>query len=107
MSSTPPPVQTPGSPCPNCGAYRPSSQIYCAACGYRGDGQGATRQTPIVWIVLFIIFGLPAGCLGGCFLALSGVPNQQDSVFTGLIGLVGILVFIALLAMMIRGFKKR
>jgi hypothetical protein len=107
MSTAPPPIQNPSDRCPNCGAYRPVTQAYCANCGF-GKPSGSNNTAQIVWIVLFILIGLPAGCFGSCLLliGMSMPPNADDWSFWLLtLGSVG--VAIALLVMMIVSLRKR
>lgn len=112
MNSTPPPVQDQGSYCPNCGAYRPGNQAYCANCGY---GRPVNIPQPtnnmfILWLVLFIIIGLPAGCLGGCFLLLgasSGYPVNRADIGFWALTFGGVAIFIGLLVATIMSARKR
>lgn len=63
----------------------------------------------IVWIVLFIVIGLPGGCLGGCFLVLglgSGGMSEGDAVFW-LLTLAGVGAFIGTLVMLILSARKK
>lgn len=89
--------------CPNCGAQRPAGIPYCSNCGYGMPGRGPTRPSPVVWIILFVLIGLPAGCLGGCFLLLSSGGSE---VSWALLGLAGIAVFVLLLVMLIRKSRR-
>ena len=103
-----PPVQDQGPRCPNCGAYRPTDEAYCANCGYGRpvDQDRARGVQTAIWIVLFIIFGIPAGCLGGCFLVLFGNAPGGDA--TGwVIGLGGLLIFGLLLWALLASARKR
>ncbi|MBC8066205.1 MAG: hypothetical protein H7Y17_15340 [Chlorobia bacterium] len=108
MSSIPPPVQDRGSQCPNCGSFRPAGQVYCANCGYGRPthAQASSNTAQIVWIVLFILIGLPAGCLGGCFLVLGGGFGGTDVSFW-LLTMGSLVVFLGLLVMLILSFRKR
>jgi hypothetical protein len=110
MSSTPPPVQDQGSSCPNCNAFRPGGQIYCANCGFGRPAQASSSSNiaQIVWIVLFILIGLPSGCLGGCFLILTmGSPRTGTDFSILLFSFGALVVFIGLLAMVIRSSIKK
>lgn len=113
MSNPIPPPLNEGSNCPNCGAFRPAGQVYCANCGY-GQPQaakGAGSPYLALWIVLFVIIGLPAGCLGGCFLILGaseGYPaNSSDRFGMVALGLLGVAAFIGLLWAIIASAKKK
>lgn len=108
MSSVPPPVQQSNDRCPNCGAYRPVGQGYCANCGWGKPVGAANSGAQIVWIVLFIVIGLPSACLGGCLLliGMSSPPNSEDWAFW-LIMLAAIGVAVGLLVAMIMAFRKR
>lgn len=108
-SPPPPPIQNEGTPCPNCGSFRPANQTYCANCGY-----GMVHQQPsntglqVLWIVLFILIGLPAGCLGGCFLLVGlGSPSSTNDITFWMFVAAGLGVFILLLWLMIRSFRKK
>lgn len=108
--SNAPPIQDPGSNCPHCGAYRPTDQAYCANCGY-GRPVGADRSrsaTFAIWIVLFVILGIPAGCVGGCFLMLGmGTAGMgSDPALWGFV-LGGLAVFGLLLWAVIASAKRR
>lgn len=108
MSAVPPPVQNSGERCPNCGAYRPPTQAYCANCGYGRPITPAASSTHIVWIVLFIVIGLPSGCLGSCLLLLgmSSPMNPDDWPFW-LIVFGTFVVAIGLMIAMIVSLKRR
>lgn len=112
--------------CPNCGSLRPASIPTCSNCGYGRLGPRLIcphcyAQNPpgakvcincyrplkrsaslAVWILLFVIVGLPGGCLGGCFLLLGG---GTDDTTIGL-GLLGLLIFFGLLVMLVRSAKR-
>ena len=90
--------------CPNCGAVRPAGIEYCSNCGYgRPDVLPPSRKTPIAWILMFALLGVPAGCLGGCFLLIgSGTGGSPEAVLGGLLG---VAIFIAMLVMLIRSSK--
>ena len=124
MDSLPPTIQ-----CPNCGATRPAGIPVCSNCGH-GKGRMAKAcpkcQNPIepganncwkcgntnlqrspsftLWLVLFIVLGVPAGCLGGCFL-LMGSESTGPTPF--LMGLIGAAAFVGFLVMLIRSSKSR
>ena len=107
----PPPVQEPGSRCPNCGAYLPGQQSYCANCGFGrpavGPRQNNTAQ--IVWVVLFILIGLPSLCMGGCFLLMgttAGANGHLDPTFW-FWTLLALGVFVGLLIMVIRSSRRK
>jgi predicted nucleic acid-binding Zn ribbon protein len=89
--------------CPNCGAARPAGIAYCSNCGYTGIERKKTK--PLVWVLLFAIVGVPAGCMGSCFLLMTngGVTGQLG--MTG-IGILGLAIFVALLWMLIRSPKQ-
>jgi len=108
--SNAPPVQEPGSICPNCGAYRPTDQAYCANCGFGRpvDQDRARGVQTAIWIVLFIIFGIPAGCLGGCFLMLGmGTSGMGADPMAWGITLGGLAVFALLLWAVIASARRR
>lgn len=110
MSSTPPPIQPPENHCPRCGAFIPAEQSYCANCGYgmpTGKRSGS-NAAQVVWIVLFILIGLPAGCVGGCFVVLLGnAPSSSQDLPIWLLALAGVGVFVGLLTLMILSFRKK
>jgi hypothetical protein len=63
----------------------------------------STRQA--IFIVLFILIGLPSCALGGCFLMMgTGSPQTEPGVLA--VGFGGIFVFIVLLVLMIKYSKK-
>lgn len=104
-----PPVQESGPKCPNCGGYRPTDQAYCANCGYGRpvDQDRARGVQTAIWIVLFVIFGIPAGCLGGCFLLFfGGSPGAADPSIWAL-GIGGLLIFGLLLWALIANARKK
>src|SRR5512138_1446113 len=107
--SNAPPVQEPGPTCPRCGAYRPTDQAYCANCGFgRPVDQDRARGAQLaIWIVLFVIFGIPAGCLGGCFLVLGVGTGQSADWVTALVTFGGLAVFGLLLWAVIASARKK
>jgi hypothetical protein len=109
MDSSPPPIQNQGSTCPNCGAFRPAGQMYCANCGYGMSVQPAANSgLQVLWTVLFVIIGLPAGCLGGCFLLVGvNAPTNSDDWGFWLLTLGAFALFVGLLTLMIRSYKRR
>jgi len=61
----------------------------------------------VLWLVLFIVIGLPSACVGSCFLMMTtGSSAHIDWTFP-LIGVGGILLFVGLLVLMIQSFRKR
>jgi hypothetical protein len=113
MSNPIPPPLNEGSNCPNCGAFRPAGQTYCANCGYGQPRPASGGGNPLLplWIVLFVIIGLPAGCLGGCFLLMTGTAgyssSRVDFVVPLLIGLAGVAIFVGLLVALIKSARKK
>lgn len=112
--------------CPNCGAARPASLSVCSNCGYGqsmpslvcphchtpsppGSKVCANCYRPLrrprrtwVWVILFIVIGIPGACMGTCLIAFAGV---YDPLFVAL-GLLGLLVFVGLAAMLIRSTNR-
>ncbi|MFI5387743.1 MAG: zinc ribbon domain-containing protein [Fimbriimonadales bacterium] len=112
--------------CPNCGANRPAGIAMCSNCGHGRPGRSSTcprcrtpvasgetvcrncgarvtvrSSTPAIWIVLFILIGAPAGCLGGCFLLMASGGGAPDGSLFGL-ALLALAVFGFLLWMLVR-----
>ncbi len=109
MSSAPPPIQNPNERCPNCGAYLPGSLAYCANCGYgRPAARPGANTAQLIWVLLFILVGLPAGCLGGCFLLIGlSAPTSANDWSFWLLTLFAVAVFISLLAMLIVSSRRK
>jgi hypothetical protein len=95
-----PPVQQ--APCPSCGQPIPTPSSYCAHCGSRGPATTKRASRAVdVWIVLFILIGVPSFCLGGCFLLIDPAMDT-----TALFGLIAIAIGAFLLGMLIRAKRK-
>lgn len=99
--------------CPKCGSPMPSEQSYCPNCGNmvppvsRGHGARPVPQRNkganiVLFIILFLFVGLPAGAVGACFLVFA----QGEPGFIA-IGLGGGLLAVLLLVLMIRSMVSR
>ncbi len=94
--------------CPKCGAGNPARALQCANCGLSLRQKGSKS---VVWIALFVALGVPAGCLGGCFMlfastSMSSPQAQPGAMALAAVGLVGIAIFGVLLWFLIRSGKK-
>ena len=76
----------------------PPENKVCYNCGQRLEG-----SSQVVWIVLFLVLGIPGCCLGTCLLSIA---NAGADPLTLLIGLAGIAAFLFFLVMLIRTSKK-
>jgi hypothetical protein len=102
MSQLPPVVA-----CPNCGATIPHGSNYCASCGYGAPAPPARKNLNVLWLVLFVIVGIPAGCLGGCFMLIAGGPANIPNWQPLLVGLAGVGVFVLLLTLLVRSNVRK
>lgn len=98
MTSEPPQTIT----CPNCGASRPKDIPFCSNCGF--TGVPVKKKPVLLWVLLFAFIGAPAGCLGGCFLLMSGGGMSNNLGGLG-IGILGLVIFVSFLWMLIRSGK--
>lgn len=113
MSSGPPPIQN-GPQCPNCRAYLPHGQSYCANCGYGGapPPSGGRVGLQVASIFLLILVGLPAGCMGACFFTMgastmgSNLADKSGSIMTLVIGLGGFVLLGLLIWLVVAAFRR-
>jgi hypothetical protein len=91
-------AQTPGTRCRNCGTINPLEYKVCYNCGQRLAGTNR-----VLWLVLFLVVGIPGCCLGSCFLSMA---NPSQDAVTLFFGIAGVAVFLFLLVMLIRNEKK-
>lgn len=104
MSVNPPPSNW---QCPNCGSFVPAAQTYCANCGYGATPTKSNTAAQVIWLILFILVGLPSACLGTCFLMFTGQSRSGFEPGWLLLAIAGFAIFGGLLALVIRSFQKR
>lgn len=109
----PPPVQEPGMPCPNCGQPLVDGGRYCPRCGW--SAAPARSGEKLLYGLLTLLIGLPALLVGGCFCVVGGGSLLTSGVQTGdhameliftAIGLAGVGIFVLLLWLFIRSFRR-
>jgi hypothetical protein len=62
-----------GITCPRCGEPNDVGVQYCKNCGWDLKGN---RKYNIAFIILFVVIGIPALCLGGCALWIGGFETR-------------------------------
>lgn len=84
-----------GQQCPNCGAFVETGTNTCPQCA------ASLRRTSgglkVLWIILFVLLGLPSLCLGGCFLLIAPSGASSNGALFAVLGLAGLGIFVLLL----------
>ncbi len=96
--------KNPGLRCPRCGAFTGPGASKCEACGHDLN-VGAPRKKSVLWLLLFLFLGIPAGCLGGCFL-LVGVGGDSGTLPLIPFGVLLLGAFVSLLWLLVRKSKS-
>ena len=112
----------PEFPCPNCQRMIPDGSEFCPNCGYapyrmppeisnypQADPvarRGSSAAT-IVWVLLLVFVGFPAGLLGGCLMLVGTASASEGGAGIFLLGALGVAITIFLFIMLMRSFKSR
>lgn len=80
-----------------------AGETVCRNCGNTSLGRSPAYT---VWLILFLIIGVPAACGGGCLL-LVGASGSTNDFSLVMLGLMGLVLAAALLWMMIRSGKGK
>lgn len=104
--------QPPGMACPHCGWLLPQQKLaFCPRCG-KSLMPKTSSGWHVLWVVLFVMIGIPSLCLGGCLAVIaenSALRGSEQIIRPPILGLglgaVGVIIFAGLLYLALRSKK--